>query len=126
LVSEPVDPFLAELFEPLGGVSMRRMFGGVGIFRDGLMIALVADGVLHFKSDAVTDPLFDEEGCEPFAYAAAGRSVVIASFRRAPVRVFDDPDAFLVMAAAAAAAAVRSGGKKPAGTGGRKKARRRG
>jgi DNA transformation protein len=109
-VAATVDPYLAELFDPVG----------LGVFRDGLMIALVADDVLYFKSDAETDPAFDAEGCEPFGYEASGRRVTIGSFRRAPERVFDDPDAFRDMALAAAGAALRSGVKKPAGRGSRR------
>ena len=47
---------LAELFAPLGGVVFRRMFGGVGVFRDGLMFALVADDVLYMKADDGDEP----------------------------------------------------------------------
>ena len=40
-----MDPdYLKDLFEPFGPVNPRRMFGGLGIFHDGVMIALVADG----------------------------------------------------------------------------------
>lgn len=36
---------LLELLEPFEGVAAKRMFGGYGIFRDGIMFGLVADGV---------------------------------------------------------------------------------
>lgn len=35
--------YLKEVFREFGPVSARRMFGGHGIFFDGLMIGLVAD-----------------------------------------------------------------------------------
>ncbi len=34
-----------------GPVTVRPMFGGAGIFRDGLMFALIADEVLYLKAD---------------------------------------------------------------------------
>lgn len=37
---------LHELLEPLGAVSTRRMFGGHGVYCDGLFIAIVVDGQL--------------------------------------------------------------------------------
>jgi hypothetical protein len=40
-----------ELLAPLGNVSARRMFGGYGIYRDGLMLGLVASDVLYLKAD---------------------------------------------------------------------------
>lgn len=86
--------YLDDLLSPFPGVRMRRMFGGVGIFGDGLMFALLADEVLYLKSDGVTDPRFEAEGCEPFAYGTRDGRRTIMSYRRAPERLFDDPDAF--------------------------------
>ena len=41
--------FLEEMLAPLGGVAIRRMFGGLGLFRDRLMFGLVVRDVLYFK-----------------------------------------------------------------------------
>jgi DNA transformation protein and related proteins len=54
----PAADHLEELFAPVGGVSIKRMFGGLGIFKGGLMFALVADDVLYFKADETTTPAF--------------------------------------------------------------------
>ena len=43
--------FIKEQMSGFGPVTVRRMFGGAGIFRDGLMFALVADETLYFKAD---------------------------------------------------------------------------
>jgi DNA transformation protein len=107
-----IDPYLEDLFQPLGGVSMRRMFGGIGIWRDGLMFALVADDVLYLKSDARTDAWFEAEGCEPFRYASASGRVAVMSYRRAPDRILDDPEAFREVALAAAETARRADAAK--------------
>ena len=53
---------IGELFREFGPVSVRRMFGGAGIFVDGLMIGLVSDGVIYLKADAETIPAFEREG----------------------------------------------------------------
>ena len=59
---------LVELFEQIGGVSFRKMFGGVGIFRQGIMFALVADDTLYLKADDASSISFNAEGCGPFVY----------------------------------------------------------
>jgi DNA transformation protein and related proteins len=46
--SEFVD-FVLESLQPLRGVSARRMFGGHGIYKDGLMFALIADDTLYLS-----------------------------------------------------------------------------
>ena len=59
---------IAELFSAYGPVEVRRMFGGAGVFADGLMIALSVDGVLFLKADGATIPEFEREGLRPFSY----------------------------------------------------------
>jgi len=43
--------YLLELLEPFENVTSKSMFGGYGIFKDGLMFALVADDTLYIKTD---------------------------------------------------------------------------
>ncbi|MCC6982450.1 MAG: TfoX/Sxy family protein [Bauldia sp.] len=106
--------FVEELFEPVEGVSVRAMFGGLGVFREGIMFALAADEVLYFRADAETEPAFEAEGCEAWVYPGRNRPMTMP-YRRVPERLFDDPDAFRSWALAAFAAAERNkaGKKKP-------------
>ena len=59
---------IAELFASFRPVTIRRMFGGAGIFADGMMFALVSDGAIFLKADAQTIPDFEREGLGPFSY----------------------------------------------------------
>jgi DNA transformation protein and related proteins len=104
--------YLLELFGPLGGVTMKRMFGGIGIRRNGLMFALSADDVLYFKADEQTIPAFQAEGCGPFIFRSRDGRETATSYWRAPDRLFDDPEAFADFAAAAEAAAIRASTRK--------------
>lgn len=92
-MSATFQDLLEELFAPVGGVRFRRMFGGSGVYRDGIMFALVLDDVLYLKADASTQPRFAAEGCEPFRYEARGRTVT-TSYWRLPERLFDGPEEF--------------------------------
>lgn len=112
--------FLEDLFAPLGGVRFRRMFGGLGVYRDGVMFALVADDVLYLKADESARAAFEAEGCGPFRYEAKGKAVTM-SYWRLPERLYDEPEEFREWALAAVGVAVRS--KAPAA---RVKTRRRG
>jgi hypothetical protein len=42
---------LAELFAEFGPVSVRRMFGGAGIWADSTMFALIVDDIIYLKAD---------------------------------------------------------------------------
>ena len=50
-----------------GPVTIRPMFGGAGVYHDGLMFALVDDEVLYFKVDETSRPAFEAENLPPFA-----------------------------------------------------------
>lgn len=82
-----------EAFDAMGPVRARRMFGGAGLYLDGLMFALIADGQVWLKAGADNAPAFDAEGLPHFVYAppGSGRSISM-SYRLMPERAFDDPD----------------------------------
>ena len=111
----PAVDHLAELFEPVGGVTIKRMFGGLGVFKGGLMFALVADDVLYFKADEMTSQRSAAEGFGQWVYEGRGRKVPMP-YWRAPDRLYDEPDDFAEWARIAFDVAVRSqkpkGGKK--------------
>jgi DNA transformation protein len=60
--------YLLELFAPAGRASSRRMFGGTGIYVDGLFCAIEWDGRLFLKVDDATRADFAGAGCAPFVY----------------------------------------------------------
>jgi DNA transformation protein len=106
--------FVKDQLAGLGHVSIRRMFGGSGVFYDGLMFAIVADDTLFLKADDGNRPAFEAEGLEPLTYEAKGR-IVQLPYWQVPERLFDEPDEMLEWAVAALAAARRgaAGKKKP-------------
>jgi len=104
--------FLAELFEPVGGVSFRKMFGGIGIFREGLMFALVADDTLYLKADDTTSVDFKAEGCGTFIYHGKDRPVAM-QYWRLPERLYDEPEEFRQWALNAFDVGERARAEKP-------------
>ena len=67
--------YVLELMSGWAPVSARKMFGGYGLYRDGLMFALIADDQLYFKTDAGNEPQFEQAGSHPFVYASQTRTV---------------------------------------------------
>ena len=98
-----LDPeFIRELFAPFRHVAVKRMFGGAGLFADGLMFGLVFDGVIYLRADAATVPDFEREGSAPFTYQARSRPRSL-NFWRLPERLYDDPDELAIWAGRALA-----------------------
>ena len=104
--------FLVELFEQIGGVSFRKMFGGIGIFRQGIMFALVADDTLYFKADEISSIDFQAEGCGPFIYDGKHKPHIMP-YWRLPERLYDEPGDFRRWALTAFAVAERAKEENP-------------
>ncbi|MBT5570955.1 MAG: TfoX/Sxy family protein [Alphaproteobacteria bacterium] len=91
---------------------LRRMFGGHGIFCDGVMFALIADDALYLKVDDETRPEFTAVGSEPFLYEKAGKQIAL-SYMSVPNNTAGDIDALGTWAHMALAAANRAQARKP-------------
>jgi DNA transformation protein len=107
-----LDPeFIHELFGQFGPVTVRRMFSGAGIFRDGLMFGLIIRDVIYLKVDETNAAEFEREGGTPFTYTRGRKSGHPSQhalpYWRLPERLYDDPDELAVWAERAFAVAER-------------------
>jgi DNA transformation protein len=98
--------FLQELLEKWGEVTARRMFGGHGLYHEGLMFAIVMNQQLYLKVDDQNRPDFEALGLTPFTYPMKGREVAL-SYWSAPEAIFDEPAEAVRWAQSAWAAAAR-------------------
>jgi DNA transformation protein and related proteins len=73
--------FAVDLLEPLGPVRARAMFGGHGIYCGDLMIGLVDDDEIFFKTDPETRPAFEGAGCRRWVFAGGGKTMETNYFR---------------------------------------------
>jgi DNA transformation protein and related proteins len=58
--------FVVEQLGRVAPVTARSMFGGVGLYAQGLFFALIAEDRLYFKVNDSTRPAFARLGMEPF------------------------------------------------------------
>ncbi len=102
---------IAQLFSEFGPVSVRRMFGGAGIFVDGLMIGMGYRDEIYLKTDDATARRFAAAGSTPFVYEAKGRSHQLA-YWRLPTPLYDDPAELAEWAKEALAVARRANDRR--------------
>lgn len=88
--SEFVD-YLIDQLEPRGTHEARVMFGGWGLFRGGLMWAIVSDDTLYLKADAENRNDFEQLGLLPFTYRRQGNRATL-SFYQTPATALDDAE----------------------------------
>ena len=70
-MAKPPDPFhefVTDLFAPLGDVHIKRMFGGAGVYAQGVMFALLAEDVIYLKTDAPLCAALEAEGGDAFVW----------------------------------------------------------
>lgn len=65
-VTENYLNYVLDLLDGAGPVEVRRMFGGAGLYIDGLFFALIADDILYFKVDESNEEDYKLAGMEPF------------------------------------------------------------
>jgi DNA transformation protein and related proteins len=112
VASDSFAEFLREQLAPLGHITLRRMFGKTGVFCNGLMLGMVTDNTLYFRVDDHNRATFREaEAFPPLNYKKQG-SLIDLAFWRAPDRLYDEPDEFVIWAEAALAAAQRVAAKR--------------
>ena len=84
--------YVLEHLERFGGVTARRMFGGQGLFKGGLMFALIADGQLFFKVDDSNRADFEAVKSQPFTYDKKEGKTGNLSYWYVPDEIIEDPD----------------------------------
>ncbi len=112
--------YVLEQLAAFGGVTLRPMFGGHGLFKGGVMFGLISNGELFFKIDDSNRPDFEAKKSQPFSYEARGRKIAM-SYWFVPEDVIEDSGNLRDWATKAHAAALH--GRKAEVS--RPKARRR-
>lgn len=106
-VSAEYRSFALEQLGRVVPVTSRSMFGGVGIYSDGLFFALISDDTLYLKVDDSTRAGFEAAGSGPFRPYADNRTM---KYYELPAELLEDVDAlrdWVRKALAVAAAAKR-------------------
>jgi DNA transformation protein and related proteins len=65
-VSDGFRSFVLDQLEPLGPIVAKSMFGGVGLYCDGVFFGLIALDVLYLKVDETTRHDYEAAGSRPF------------------------------------------------------------
>jgi len=99
---------IEEMFCALGAVAVRRMFGGRGVYHQGLIIAVELRGELMLKGDDVSAPQFEAAGARRWTYQGRHGRPILMPYWTVPAEAFDEPEAMARWAGLAYAAALRA------------------
>ncbi|GJM13551.1 MAG: hypothetical protein DHS20C12_19540 [Pseudohongiella sp.] len=98
---------IVDLLQFIGPVESKSMFGGFGIFLEGLMFGLVADNELYLKVDDQNRSNYEELGLQAFSYGKQGKEFKM-SYYQAPEETLEDGQLLSSWASDAYSAAMRA------------------
>ena len=112
-VSDEFRDYALEQLAPAGRIVPRRMFGGIGLYLDGLFFALIDDDALYFKTDDANRPRFEKAGSRPFC-PFPDRPNHVMAYWEVPAEVLEDAEELRHWTREALAAALAARGKRSA------------
>ena len=109
-VSAATRAWVLELFDDLPGLTARAMMGGLALYSDGRIFALVsADDRVYLKASGALAERLAAAGAEQFSYQRKASGVTRMGYWTLPESAIDDPEAACAWARQALAAADPAG-----------------
>ena len=93
-VSDEQIAFVHDLFSDVGSLSTRKMFGGLGIYSEGTIFALMmSDGTLRLKGAGEMPETYAAEGWPQWTYTRKDGATSSMPYWLVPESLLDDPEA---------------------------------
>ena len=102
---------IVDLLQFIGPVESKSMFGGFGMFLEGLMFGLVAGNELYLKVDTQNLQDYEDLGLQAFSFEKNVRQFKM-SYYQAPEEAMEDAELLSDWASNAYDAAMRAAAKK--------------
>ncbi|CAN5134547.1 hypothetical protein BH09PAT2_BH09PAT2_10610 [soil metagenome] len=107
-----VDYILQDVLSHIPGISSRAMFGGHGIYKDGVIFGLIANDVLYFKVGESNISDYEKAGSQPFTYSKKDGKATAMSYWGLPESVFEKKEELNEWVQKAVHASIESKKKK--------------
>jgi DNA transformation protein and related proteins len=90
-VSDDFHSYVLEQLALLRGVTSRRMFGGVGLYAEGLFFGLIDDDVLYLKVDDSNRSEYTSRGMDAFR-PFKDKPLYSMTYYEVPAEVLEEPE----------------------------------
>ena len=104
---------VVETMREFGPVTAKAMFGGWGLYHEGLFFALIAEEALYLKVDDENRARFESANLQPFVYVTKDGDRMSMSYSQAPPEALETPAVMVEWARLGYAAALRAKTRKP-------------
>lgn len=79
-----------DLLSEVPGMSYRGMFGGYGIYKDGLIVGVIVSDELYLKVDDTNRQDYENAGSHPFVYSSKNGKETSMGYWTVPPEVLED------------------------------------
>lgn len=104
--------FVLDQLSALPDVRAKAMFGAHGLYSGDHFFAILDEGRLFFKTDAISEKDFTSRGMGPFTYEAKGK-VMTMSYHEVPPDILEQPLELVEWARKAIGVVASKTGKPP-------------
>jgi len=81
--------FILDQLRLLDGVESKQMFGGFGLYCNGIFFGIIADSGVYFKTDAATGDAYKDKGMNPFKPSA---KQTLKNYYEVPPEILEDEE----------------------------------
>lgn len=100
---------MLDVFADIPGITCKPLFGGFGFYKNGVIFACIADGILYFKVDDINRPQYEKMGCQPFVYTHTNtKKVTTMPYSELPETILENPEQLKIWIDESVAASLRS------------------
>lgn len=106
-VNEDLLIYIQDQLSGFGEIEEKKMFGGIGFFKEGIMFAMIGNNVFRMRVDETNQANFERKGMKPFPSGSKKKGM---PYWEVPTEVIEDQIELAKWAQMALDAAIR--GKK--------------
>ncbi|MEK7143696.1 MAG: TfoX/Sxy family protein, partial [Patescibacteria group bacterium] len=83
------DYVIYDLLGSISGITSRAMFGGYGIYKNGIIFGIIIDDILYLKVDVTNQKEYEKYGSSPFSYRNKGKEIKM-SYWEVPEEILEN------------------------------------
>lgn len=104
--------YVLELLQTAGDITAQAMFGGYGIYKDGVIVAIIVNSRLYFKVCPDNRADYEQRGSQPFTYKRKNGKTATMSYWEVPTDIMEDHDQLIAWLEQSYQCSLRSGSAK--------------
>jgi len=83
--------YILDVLSLCDNITAKRLFGGYGLYQNGIIFAIIVENELYFKVDESNIDLYQNLNSEPLTFHAKGKTISM-SYRKVPDEIIENKE----------------------------------